>query len=126
MYFGDWDTETSFNSGFLTHLLGDLGMSPFPFWTSSYNTVLLQGVGIRGAETDYSSSDKPCLQLTCYQVDQKPTDAKLLESDVDGVLGEDPSPCEFKAMVQEPKAQKCSESTDGQIHPLEVHTCSNL
>lgn len=53
-------------------------------------------------------------------MDKRPADTELLESDVDGVLGGDPSPHEFKAIVLELKAQKCSETTDGQIHPLEV------
>lgn len=47
---------------------------------------------------------------------------ELLDNDVDGILGVDPNPHEFKAMVLEPKVQKCSETTDGQIHPLEVQT----
>lgn len=55
-------------------------------------------------------------------MDKRLTDTELLESDVDGVLGENPNPHEFKAMVLEPKAQKCSETTDGQTHPVEVQT----
>lgn len=43
-----------------------------------------------------SSSDKSCVNSHYIRLTK---DIELLERDVDGVLGEDPSPREFKAMV---------------------------